>query len=442
MYKKIASMVQKDYIVAIDLGTSHIVGMIGMKTIKGTIAIIAEEVEDSASCIRRGCVYNVEETASRIKRLVLKLQNKLPGSRIEKAYIGVGGQSLRSIEHIEVKTMNNEHVVTDDDIRTLFEQCKSYHPDMLDVLAIAEPAYFIDNKQVSNPVGISAKRIEARYKLIVGRPSIRRHVLSSIAERAHIDVADIIVSPLALADVILTQNEKNLGCALVDFGAGVTSVTIFKGGHLVGLSIIPLGGNLITRDLTSLKLIESEAERLKITYGSAILDKANEGVIPLGAIEGVGVREISQNEFNIVVEARVKEIVENVYAQLEVNGVANSLGAGIVLCGGAAALKNMQELIQTRVKQDVRFSSVRSEFFDDNEETLGNSNFMTSLSILAKGEVNCIDMPIVKPKVEPEPFVSQVEPEPVKEPEKPKKKRSKLGGGLFGKMVKDLFEED
>lgn len=441
-------MTHTDYIVAIDLGTSHLVGMVGQKNSSGTMSILAWEIEDSASCIRRGCVYNVEETAQRVHRLILKLQNKLssklPGFRIEKVYIGVGGQSLRSIDHAEVRTISADEVVTEDDINALDEQCQSYRPDMLDVLGISSPVYYLDDKYAQNPVGIPCKRIEARFKLIVGRPSIRKFIVSSI-ERAKISLAGIIVSPLALADVVLSQNEKDLGCALINFGAGVTSVVVYRGGNLIHLSVIPFGGKLITKDLMNLHLVETEAERVKITYGSALLDKNKEGMISLGATDGAGMREIEQSEINMIVEARAKEIVENVYARVEATNEMDSLGAGIILTGGASALKNLQELIQDRFKQSVRYASIRKKWLENSEEMLGNPDYMTAISLLIKGTENCASyivpkaVEIVEDEDEEEEDVKEkVKPEKPKKPKTPKE--SKMPN-LFNKL-KGLFDED
>lgn len=439
-------MAHANYIVAIDLGTSHLVGLVGQKHINGTLSVLAEETEDASSSIRRGCVYNVEETAQRIHRLILKLQNKLssrlPGFRIDKVYIGVGGQSLRSIDHSEVRTLNADEVVTEDDVKTLNMQCEAYKPDLLDVLGVSSPVYYLDDKLAANPVGIPCKRIEARYKLIVGRPSIRKFIVSSI-ERAKIGLAGIIVSPLALADAMLSQNEKELGCTLIDLGAGVTDVVVYKDGNLKHLSVIPLGGNLITKDLTTLHVVESEAERLKITYGSAIMDKHKEGTISLGATDGMGMREIEQAEINMIVEARAKEIVENIYARVEDTGEIDVLGAGIILAGGASALKNLDDLIRDRFKQEVRFSTIRKEWVDDGEEMLGNPDYMTAVSLLIKGTENCASY--IEPKEQPIVAIDdeedEYEEEEIVKPKKVKPKKTSKGPNLIDKL-KGLFDED
>lgn len=440
-------MAYTDFIAAIDLGTSHMVGMVGTKNAAGVLSIIAYEIENSATCIRRGCVYNVEETANKIKRLILKLENKLHGSKIGKVYVGVGGQSLRSVEHTVLKVLGPEGVVTDEVIQSLYQECCNFRPDMLDVLAAVSPTYFLDGKPEPSPVGIPCNRIEARYKLIVGRPSLKRYIINSISERAKVEIAGIIVSPLALADVVLTDDEKDLGCALIGFGAGVTTLTVYKGGKLANLSVIPFGGNLITRDITNLHVVESEAERIKLTYGNATADKDNEMAIQVSSADGLGLREIKLAELNNVIEARLKEILENVYARLEATGLMNSLGAGIVITGGGAALKGLPETIKERLKMEVRYSSVRKGIVEGGEMVAGNPQYAVAVGLLLQGTKNCALY--IPPKPEPEPEPAVVEEPPVAEPprkEPKREKEKKKGPGLFGRLAdtfgKTLFDDD
>ena len=291
-------MAYTDFIAAIDLGSSHMVGMVGAKGPAGTLSIIAYEVENSDTCIRRGCVYNIKDAAGKIVRLIRKLENKLGGSRIGKIYVGVGGQSLRSINHAVSKVLGSG-TVTEEVLKELDQECRQYRPDMLDVLDIAAPVYYLDNQPETHPIGLGCSRIEAHYKLLVGRPSLRHAVTTNMAEQIKLDVAGVVVAPLALADLILTEQEKLKGCALIDFGAGVTSVTVYKDGSLAGLYVIPLGSHLITRDLMSLGMPEKEAERVKHTYGNAIWEKDNEQqMVTVDLADGQHSSEINLSDIN------------------------------------------------------------------------------------------------------------------------------------------------
>lgn len=443
-------MAYSDFIAAIDLGTSHLVGVVGIKNASGAFSIIAYDRVSSANSIRRGCVYNVEETASRVKRLILQLESKLNGAKIGKVYVGIGGQSLRSIDHSVVKELGDDAVVTEEVIDELYKESQSFRPDLLDVLAAVSPSYFLDGHIEYQPIGIPSNRIEARYKLIVGRPSLRRYATNSITEKAKIEIAGLVVSPLALADVVLSDDQKDLGCALIGFGAGVTTLTVYKGGKLVSLNVIPLGSHLITKDITSLRLVESEAERIKLAYGNANMDKDDDTTIQVTAADGNGLREIRLSDLNNVVEARAKEILENVCARLEESGVINNLGAGIIIAGGGSQLKNIIEVIQERLKMEVRMAKIRKDIIIGNEAIVNNPEYAVALGLLMQGTENCAATP--PQKVEQKPLFNdfEVEVTPKQEPEpkveKPKKKKSV---GLFKNLTnkidsfgKTLFDDE
>ncbi len=395
-------MTYTDFIAVIDLGTSHMVGMVGTKNEDGVLSIIAYDVEKSESCIRRGCVYNVDETASKIKRLILKLENKLGGSKIGKIYVGVGSKSIRTIDHTVSKVLGAEGEVTPEVLKQLENECKAYQPSMLDVLDVTSPVYVLDGKEENEPLGISCSRIEAHYKLIVAQPAVRRSIVNNIAERIKLPIAGIIVSPLALADLVLSPVEKQ-GCALIDFGAGVTSVTIFKNGRLLALTVIPLGAHLITRDIMSLRVSETEAERLKRTYGSALplnRDKEQQK-IEINKKDDFRSQEIMLADLNEIVEARSREIVMNAFARLEDAGVAKEPGFSVVIAGSGVALSDLREAISENFNMEVRYASVRSGVDSGVEMIANNPEYTTAVALLLKGTENCAFSPEVKvePKV-------------------------------------------
>lgn len=423
-----------DYIVAIDLGTSHITGIVGEKNADGTFSIIAYETVDPASCIRRGIIYNRDNTAVHVKNLLKKLESHLSGSFIDKVYIGVGGQSLHTIDHIEAKDIAEGAAVTSEDIDALKKQCEEYNPDLQDVLDIAPAVFYVDGRRDTKPAGVPCQRFEAHYKLVVGRASIRRDIVKSITELAEKELAGIIVSPLALADAMLSREEKELGCALVDFGAGVTTVSVYKNGDLLHMSVIPLGGNLITRDITSLQLTEAEAEKLKIEHGSAILQKEDEEETLHVDMEGAD-REIAIKDLNAVIEGRAKEIVENVYARISEVAELKSLGSGIVLAGGAAELRNLPELIKDKCKVKVRHSAIRSGLVRGADNVLGNPLYMTVVSLMLKGTEPCVTRPTVTQQEED----VTVETDFVKEEKNSSSKEERSG---FFKRKKDKKPKD
>ena len=440
-------MAYTNFIAAIDLGTSHMVGMVGTKDATGALSIIAYEVENTSTGIRRGYVYNVKDAATNIKRLILKLENKLDGAKISKVYVGIGGQSIRSLDHVVSRVLGAEGVVTEEIIDGLYAECKAFRPDMLAVLDVVAPTYIVDGKPELNPVGVLCHRIEARYKLIVGRPALRLNVSNSVTGLAGIDIAGIEIAPLSLGDVVLSENEKDLGCALINFGAGVTSVAIYKGGKLIDLSVVPLGSNLITKDITALHVVESEAERLKLTYGAAKADREHDMEIPLSAADG-SVRKLNLYELNSVVEARMDEILQNVYARLESSGALPSLGAGVVIAGGGSALKGLPALMSERLKMEVRYATVRKGLVTGGETLItANPEFATAIGLLAQGSQNCAYYlpPKPEPKPEPKPVVEsqpKVEPEVKKPQPKEKPKGKSVWKKMWGSVQQELFIDD
>jgi len=452
-------MAYTEFIAAIDLGTSRMVGMVGTKNAAtGILSIIAYDTEDSAPSIRRGCVMNIEETAVKIKRLVKKLENKLNGARIATVYIGLGGQSIHSIDHSVIREVAEEEIVTEELKDLMVEECRAYQPKSLDVLGVVPPIYYINGTLEHNPVGVPYRKIEAKYKLIVGRPSLRRHI-ESCMERAQLKLADILISPLALADVVLSEDEKSLGCVLIDFGAGVTSVTIYKGGSLLDLCVIPLGGHLITKDLTTLHLVDAEAERLKITYGNAIVERDDDTTVQVNSVDGIGIREIKLAEVNYVIESRMKEITENVYALLEADDLIKSLGGGVIITGGASNLRNLAEEMQKRLKTEVRYAALRKNMIEKTA-LVSHAEFAVAIGSLMQGDMNCakpVEQPVADvlfPDMEEERERERMEREKrekekkealVKEQEERAARKKRGFKDLFNKSIDkigNLFDED
>ena len=387
-----------DYIVAIDLGTSHITGIVGKKKMNGKFSIVACKSVETETCIHRGIIYDSDDTATCIENILKNLESNLQGAHIDKVYVGVGGQSLHTIDHIESMNIAEGVAVKEEDIKALKEQCEKYKPNLKDVLSIAHVVYMINGQKHTKPVDKMGKLLEAHYKIVVGRSSIRQRITKSIERIPGKQLAGIIVSPLALADAVLSPRDKELGCALVDFGAGVTSVSIFKDGDLQHLIVIPLGGNLITRDVSSLQLTMEEAEKLKIEHGCAILQNEEENKVIQIEIEGAE-REIKLNDLNMIIEGRAREIVENVNACI--SGVIDpkKLGTGIVLAGRGADLTDLSELLKDKCEvKKVRVSPIQDGWVEDADEMLGNPLYMMAISLMLKGTESCVSSAITKDK--------------------------------------------
>ena len=380
-------MEQKEYVAALDLGTSKMLAVAASKSSGGVLKILATEKVASGTSIRRGFIYNIEDAAGKISSLVNKLGYKLrPG--LKKIYVGIGGQSLRT-EAFTVKKEINGASVDKKIIDSLYEECWSYQPELAEILDIVSPEYHLDGRPEPNPIGVPCRVIEAKFQLILGRPSLKLCLKKSIEEKSKIEIADFFISPLATAEAVLSSREKELGCALIEFGAGITYLSIYKGGLLKYMIAIPLGGNVITKDLCSTNLLEADAEELKINKGSALSESDKEELT------------------DVIIEARMNEIIANVVEQIRLSGYGSALAEGIIITGGASSLRNLSKSIQLQTNLQVRQATANKSLIDMNapdNSFIENPGNTTIFGLLTLGNENCAKEIL---KVEPRPVVRE-----------------------------------
>lgn len=377
----------KEFIVAIELGSTKITGIAGQKNLDGSFSILAVAKEDASQCIRKGVVYNIDKTVMSIQNIVKKLETSLK-TKIACVYVGVGGQSLQSIKNVVPRDLDEPTQITYNMIDQLRDTNRSMdYPDR-EILNAAVQEYKVDNQLNIDPVGIPCKRLEGNFLNIVWRKSFYRN-LNRCFELAGVKIAEMRISLLMLANNVLTENEKRTGCVLVDLGAETTSVAVFYRNILRHLVVLPIGGNNITKDIASFQLDESDAEQLKLKYGNAQVTETAYNpteVIPLDAE-----RKVEMSTFNNVVEARVEEIVTNVAHQIPIEYTNNLLG-GIILTGGGANLKNIEHVFRsiTNIKKVRTANFILQEINTlDPDIKAHNGRYNTVLSLLVSGEINC-----------------------------------------------------
>ena len=377
----------KEFIVAIELGSSKMTGIAGKKNLDGSISVLAVVREDSTSCIRKGVVYNIDKTVLCITNIIKKLETTLK-TKIVKVYVGVGGQSIRSVKNVIVKDLPAGTIVTQEIINELMDANRSMtYPD-LEILDAAIQEYKVDSQYQIDPVGIQCTRIEGNFLNILQRKSFYRS-LNKCFDNAGISIAEMYLAPLALADSILTEAERRSGCVLVDLGADTTTVSVFNKNILRHLAVIPLGGNNITKDIATVQMEEHEAEAIKLKYGSAYTD-ANEIDDTLRyPIDQE--RQIESRKLVEIIEGRVDEIIENVWYQVP-QEFADKLLGGIILTGGGSNMKNIERAFRNHTHvSKVRIAKfVQQTINSKNPEITAKDGTMnTMLSLLEKGDINC-----------------------------------------------------
>lgn len=376
-----------EFIVAIELGSSKIRGIAGRKNLDGSINILAVVTEDSTQCIRKGVVYNIAKTGQCITNIINKLKAQLK-REITQVYVGVGGQSIRSVRNVIVKEYPEETMITSEIINELMDANRSMSYPEQEILDAVVQEYKVDKQYQIDPVGIKALRLEGNFLNILWRKQFYDD-LNTCFVKAGIAIAEFDLAPIALADSVLTDAEKRGGCVLVDLGADTTTVSVYYKNILRHLAVIPLGGNNITRDIASLQMEEGDAEKMKLQYASAYTDNS--------AIDGSlsypidGDRNVESRKFIEIVEARLDEIIENVWYQVP-SDYSDKLLGGIVLTGGGSNMPNIKEAFRNHTHvEKIRIAKFVTPTITSNNKLINvhDGSMNTVLGLLVKGDQNC-----------------------------------------------------
>lgn len=296
----------KEFIVAIELGSTNIIGVAGKKNIDGSISILSVIKEDSTSCINKGVVYNIDKTVQCLTNIIKRLETSLK-AKVAQVYVGVGGQSIRSVKNTLIKELPLDTVVTLDMVNELMDENRNMTYPAQEVLDAITQEYKVDAQYQLDPVGIQCTRLEANLLNILWKKSFYRN-LNKCFDNAGIAIAEMYLAPLALADSVLTDVEKRVGCVLVDLGAETTTVSVYYRNILRHLAVIPLGGNNITIDIASLQMDDENAEKMKRKYASAYTESKDIDENLKYSIDED--RQVDSKTFIEIVEARLEEIIE------------------------------------------------------------------------------------------------------------------------------------
>ncbi len=380
-------MAAKDFIVAIELGSSKVTGIAGRKNLDGSISVLAVVKEESSSFIRKGVVYNIDKTALCISSIIKKLTNQLK-TEITQVYVGVGGQSIRSVRNVISKELPPATKVTQEMIIELMDANSAMKYPEQEILDVAQQEYKVDAQYQTDPVGIQCSHIEGDFLNILQRNTFYKN-LNKCFETINVNVAEMYIAPIALADSILTEAEKRSGCALVDMGADTTTVSVYSKNILRHLAVIPLGSNNITKDIASLQMEEADAEKMKLKYASAFTDNAdidNDLQLPIDAE-----RSVDSRKFIEIVESRLEEIIANVWYQVPAEYSDKLLG-GLILTGGGSNLKDIDKAFYNHTHIDkIRIAKFVTQTVTSTNADINAKNGMmnTILGLLIKGDRNC-----------------------------------------------------
>ncbi|UZO82519.1 cell division protein FtsA [Aquimarina sp. ERC-38] len=367
--------------VGLDIGTTKIVAMVGRYNEYGKMEVMGIGKSRSLG-VHRGVVNNITQTIQSIQHAIQEAE-AVSGISIDRVTVGIAGQHIRSLQHSDYITRPNaDAVIDEEDIETL---CNQVHKLVMlpgeEILHVLPQEFKVDGQaEIKEPVGMYGGRLEANFHVVVGQVTSIRNI-GRCVKSSGLELSEVTLEPLASANAVLSQEEKEAGVALIDIGGGTTDLAIFKDGIIRHTAVIPFGGNVITEDIKEgCSIIEKQAELLKIKFGSAWPgeNKDNE-IVSIPGLRGREPKEITLKNLSKIIHARVVEIIEQVFLEVKNYGHESpkkKLIAGIVLTGGGSQLNHLKQLVEYITGMDTRIGY-------PNEHLAGNSDPETTSPMYA-----------------------------------------------------------
>lgn len=411
-------MDNKNIAVGLDIGTTKIVAMVGKQDAYGKIEVLGTGKAKSLG-VHRGVVNNITQTIQSIQQSVDEAESA-SGEKIGTVVVGIAGQHIRSLHHSDYITRpNSDKVIDEEDIERLINQV--YKLVMLpgeEIIHVLPQDFKVDGQaEIKTPIGMYGGRLEANFHVVVGQVSSIRNIGRCI-KSAGLQLGNITLEPLASADAVLSQEEKEAGVALIDIGGGTTDLAIFKDGIIRHTAVISFGGNVITEDIKEgCSIIEKQAELLKTKFGSAWPgeNKDNE-IVSIPGLRGREPKEITLKNLSKIIHARVVEIVEQVFLEIKNYGHEESkkkLIAGIVLTGGGAQLKHIKQLVEYITGMDTRIGYPNEHLASNSDSELSSPLYATVVGLLMKGLKENEKRNTIVPEIEEESYKKNPESQEV-----------------------------
>ena len=383
---------EKNISVGLDIGTTKIVAMVGSRNEFKKLEILGIGKSQSLG-VHRGVVNNITQTIESIKYAIEEARVESGKQHIKEVVVGIAGQHIRSLQHSDYITRENpDQVIGNNDIDELINQV--YKLVMLpgeEIIHVLPQDFKVDGQsEIKEPIGMYGSRLEANFHIVVGQVSSIRNIGRCI-KSAGLEMGDITLEPLASADAVLSDEEKEAGIALIDIGGGTTDVAIFKDGIIRHTAVIPFGGNVITEDIKEgCSIIGNQAEQLKVKFGSAWPGENKETeIVAIPGLLGRDPKEISLKTLSKIINARVVEIIEQVYLEIKNYGheeAKKKLIGGIVLTGGGSQLKHLKQLVEYVTGMDTRVGFPGEHLAGDTNNS--NPIFSTAVGLVMKAIEN------------------------------------------------------
>ncbi len=447
-------------VVGLDIGTTKVVAIVGRKNQFGKVEILGYGKASNTKGVKNGVVINLTETVKAINEAIQKAEYNAK-IRIKKVVVGIAGQHIRSIQTSEyIMREHPESIITSEEIDKLINQVKRIYVEPGEKIIHALPQEFkVDDEGniPEIPIGMAGTRLEANFHVVVGKVASIQNLVRCV-EMANLEVVDITLEPLASAESVLVDEEKEGGTVLIDIGGGTTDIAIFKNNIIRHTAIIPHGGNIITKDLANgIYVLERNAEAIKVKFGSAWpAENSDMEVVSIQGLPGRPPVEISLKSISRIIKARVEEIIQLADAEIkryqEISNDPVLLG-GIVLTGGGAELKHLPQLVNLITGLYTRVGKPIQHLAGGTEDDLISPMYATAVGLLMKGltdkrnyeyyeyeEESESQNQVENKAVEPNDETAEVEDEPKETVRKNKKIQEKRKFNIY-KSVMDFLKK-
>ena len=377
-------------VVGLDIGTTKIACFVGRKNEHGKIEIIAMGKSESLG-VGRGVVENIDKTVQSVLSAVKITESNQEGRlKIANVNVGIAGQHIKSMQHRGIYNRRDRHgEISQKDVDHFIEDM--YNMVMSpgeEIITVIPQEYIVDNlNEIKEPIGMPGSRLEANFHIITGQVHNVMNIRKCV-DRAGLKVKDIILEPIASADAVLSDEEKEAGVVLVDIGGGTTDVAIFQDGLIRHTAVIPFGGNIITQDIKEgCKIMQKPAEALKVRFGSALaMETKDNEVVCIPGLRGRPAKEITLKNLASIIQARMEEIIDLVFYEIKNSGYQKKLIGGIVVTGGGAQLQHLTQLFEYMTGMDTRIGYPNEHLANTNNLTeLASPIYSTGIGLVMKG---------------------------------------------------------
>ncbi|MFO8086480.1 MAG: cell division protein FtsA [Bacteroidales bacterium] len=380
-------MNSSEIVVGLDIGTTKIAAIVGRRNELGKIEILGSGKTESIG-VNRGVVSNIEKTVNSITRAIKEAEDK---SQVDIKYVNVGiaGQHIKSLQQRGSIMRNSyEDEISQEDINNLVDNMyKLVMQPGEEIIDVIPQEFIVDDEAgIKEPIGMAGVKLEANFHIITGQIAAAKNINRCVT-KAGMHVDDLILEPLASADAVLSEEEKEAGVVLVDIGGGTTDIAIFQDGIIRHSAVIPLGGSIVTEDIKEgCSIIKNQAEALKIKFGSTLSDKnKDEEVISIPGLRGRPPKEITLKNLASIIQARMEEILEHVYYEVKNSGYEKKMIAGMVITGGGAQLKHIAQLAEFKTGFDTRIGYPNEHLASSVPEEITSPQYSTGVGLVIQG---------------------------------------------------------